>query len=156
MGTTEKGIHFWKYRCLAERQLLLILSARCLGPTVMQRSVKPEKDRWRSASGSTSSIYLGFNQSRSDHSTVWGFFSLLKLDADFQLLLLSLSYSPMALTSTHFIDFPTACEAIVVRLMSKQRTEIICQLWNGDGQRGERRKRVAVPSELLFLYLPFL
>lgn len=94
----------------------------------MQSSVKPEKDRWRSASGSTSSIYLGFNQSRSDDSTVWGFFSLLKLDADFQLLLLSLSYSPMALTSTHFIDFPTACEAIVVWLMSEQRTEIICQL----------------------------
>lgn len=67
-GTTGKRIHFWKYCCWAERQLLLILYAGCSGPTMIG-STKPKKDRWGSASGSISSIYLGFNPSRSDRKS---------------------------------------------------------------------------------------
>lgn len=65
-GTAGKWVHFWKYCSWAVRQLLLILYAVRSGPTVMESSAKPKKDRWKNVSGSNCSIYLGSYTGRSD------------------------------------------------------------------------------------------
>lgn len=144
-GTTGKGIYSWKYCCSAERQLLLILQAGCSGPTVMGSSTKPKKDRQRSASGSTSSACLGFNQGRSDERA-FPFPPSFKACCglpDPHLVYALPTYGSKQHPFHPFLHWGQRTAALLIvqpcgSCRSKE-LKLCCQPRNGGGQRGERQ-----------------